>query len=117
MRSRCSMTPRTRASVWGLVGPSPSAMAASIAPTGSCPRISAAYRMSSARLRALVRAAIGSADGVQDFTRPRYDESRVSTLTFSPCVMNSGTWISWPVSSVAGLVRPVALSPATPGSV
>src|SRR3954467_6399685 len=53
----------------------------------------------------------------QAFTRPRYDESRVSTLTFSPWVMNSGTWISWPVSSVAGLVRPVALSPTTPGSV
>ena len=41
----------------------------------------------------------------------------MSTLTFSPWVMNSGTWISWPVSSVAGLVRPVALSPARPGSV
>jgi hypothetical protein len=41
----------------------------------------------------------------------------VSTLTFSPWLMNSGTWISWPVSRVAGLVRPVALSPARPGSV
>ena len=41
----------------------------------------------------------------------------MSTLTFSPWLMNSGTWISWPVSSVAGLVPPVALSPARPGSV
>ena len=38
----------------------------------------------------------------------------MSTLTFSPWWMNSGTWISWPVSTVAGLVRPVALSPTTP---
>src|SRR5215212_2317466 len=53
----------------------------------------------------------------QAFTRPRYDESRVSTLTRSPWVMNNGTWIWWPVSRVAGLVRPVALSPTTPGSV
>src|SRR5215208_6877475 len=35
----------------------------------------------------------------QAFTRPRYDESRVSTLTFSPWVMNNGTWIWCPVSS------------------
>ena len=41
----------------------------------------------------------------------------MSTLTFSPWLMKSGTWISWPVSSVAGLVRPVAESPARPGSV
>src|SRR6266702_1853896 len=36
--------------------------------------------------------------------RPRYLPSRVSTLTFSPVEMNSGTWISAPVSTVAGLV-------------
>ena len=32
---------------------------------------------------------------------------RVSTLIFSPVVMNSGTWIWTPVCSVAGLVPPV----------
>lgn len=42
---------------------------------------------------------------------------RVSTLIFSPVVMKSGTWIWWPVSSVAGLVPPVERSPWTPGSV
>ena len=68
--------------------------------------------MSSARLRALERAAMGQA-----LTRPRYDESRVSTLTFSPVVMKSGTAIVWPVSSVAGLVPPVERSPCRPGSV
>ena len=31
----------------------------------------------------------------------------MSTFSFSPVVMNSGTWISAPVSSVAGLVPPV----------
>ena len=46
--------------------------------------------------------------------------SRVSvlTLTFSPSLMNSGTRISMPVSSVAGLVTlPLAVSPRIPGSV
>ena len=42
---------------------------------------------------------------------------RVSTLTFSPVEMNSGTWICAPVSSVAGLVPPVDRSPCRPGSV
>ena len=41
----------------------------------------------------------------------------MSTLTFSPVVTNSGTWISAPVSSVAGLVPPVERSPCRPGSV
>ena len=41
----------------------------------------------------------------------------MSTLTFSPVVMNSGTWTVAPVSSVAGLVPPVERSPWRPGSV
>src|SRR6185312_14646429 len=53
----------------------------------------------------------------QPLTRPRYRPSRVSTLTRSPVVTNSGTWISAPVSSVAGFVPPVDRSPCRPGSV
>src|SRR5690606_39351687 len=49
--------------------------------------------------------------------RPRYSPVRVSTFTFSPVVMNSGTLISAPVSRVAGLVPPVERSPCRPGSV
>ncbi len=49
--------------------------------------------------------------------RPRYSPDRVSTLIFSPVVMNSGTWISAPVSRVAGLLPPVERSPCRPGSV
>ena len=41
----------------------------------------------------------------------------MSTLTFSPVVMNSGTLIVWPVSSRAGFVPPVERSPCSPGSV
>ena len=41
----------------------------------------------------------------------------MSTRTRSPSSMNSGTWIVTPVSSVAGLVPPWAVSPRRPGSV
>ena len=41
----------------------------------------------------------------------------MSTWTFSPLVMNNGTWISKPVSSRAGLVPPLDRSPCSPGSV
>ena len=50
-------------------------------------------------------------------TRPRYSPDSVETFTFSPVVMNSGTWICLPVSKVAGLVPPVERSPCRPGSV
>src|SRR5262249_13068269 len=50
-------------------------------------------------------------------TRPRYSPVRVSTLTTSPSLRNNGTWTTAPVSSVAGLVPPWAVSPRTPGSV
>src|SRR4030095_8900295 len=49
-------------------------------------------------------------------TRRRYRPSRVSPFSCSPVVMNSGTWIWAPVSSVAGLVPPVERSPCRPGS-
>src|SRR5438093_1312043 len=55
--------------------------------------------------------------GQAQLTRPRYRPSRVSTFSFSPVVMNSGTWIWAPVSSVAGFVPPVERSPWRPGSV
>ena len=41
----------------------------------------------------------------------------VLTLTSSPLSRYSGTWISSPVTSVAGLVLPVAVAPFTPGVV
>ncbi len=81
--------PVTSASVYGFSGGSPLALrrrltSASVA-SGSLPRMSASKRMSSARRRAFLRAAI------RQFTRPRYDPSRVSTLTRVPDSMNSGT--------------------------
>src|SRR5262249_56593076 len=81
----------------------------------------------SARLRALLRAGTaagqvpggqaGGAHALGGHARPRYSPVRVSTLIFSPVVMNNGTWIWTPVCSVAGLVPPVDRSPWTPGSV
>ena len=46
-----------------------------------------------------------------------YSPLRVSTLTRSPGLTNSGTWMTRPVSSVAGLRAPDTRSPCTPGSV
>jgi hypothetical protein len=42
---------------------------------------------------------------------------RVSTRIFSPSFTNSGTCTTAPVSIVAGLVEPEAVSPLMPGSV
>src|SRR5579883_399832 len=50
-------------------------------------------------------------------TRSRYSPERVSTRTLSPSFRKSGTCTTAPVSSVAGLVPPVAVSPRIPGSV
>ena len=50
-------------------------------------------------------------------TRVRYLSSRRSTRITWPSSMKSGTCTVAPVSSVAGLVAPVAVSPRTPGSV
>src|SRR5919107_1250260 len=50
-------------------------------------------------------------------TLVRYSLDRVSTLTRSPTLMKSGTCTTTPVSRVAGLVPPVAVSPLSPGSV
>lgn len=55
--------------------------------------------------------------GAYAFTRLRYEPSRVSTSTTSPSLMNKGTRISTPVSSLAGFVVLVAVSPFKPGSV
>ena len=49
--------------------------------------------------------------------RPRYSPVRVSTRAMTPASRCSGTWITWPVERVAGLVRPVAELPRTPGAV
>src|SRR5215470_2080463 len=68
----------------------------------------------------LARAGLSTSPGHQapaTATRPRYSPVRVSTLTTSPSLRNSGTWTTAPVSSVAGLVPPWAVSPRTPGSV
>ena len=47
----------------------------------------------------------------------RYSPVLVSMRITSPWLMKSGTLTSAPVSTVAGLVEPVAVSPRTPGSV
>src|SRR5690606_17263978 len=52
-----------------------------------------------------------------DHTRDRYSLVRVSMRTLSPCSTKSGTCTTSPVSRVAGLVAPVAVSPLKPGSV
>lgn len=46
-----------------------------------------------------------------------YSHVRVSILILSPVLMNRGTLISAPVSTVAGFVAFVAVSPLIPGSV
>ena len=46
-----------------------------------------------------------------------YSPVLVSTRIISPSLMKIGTLISAPVSSVAGFVTFVAVSPFTPGSV
>src|SRR5829696_2564122 len=50
-------------------------------------------------------------------TLVRYSLERVSTRTRSPTLTKSGTCTTTPVSSVAGLLPPVAVSPLRPGSV
>lgn len=52
-----------------------------------------------------------------DYTRDRYSPVLVSILILSPCSTNRGTFTFAPVSTVAGLVAPVAVSPLNPGSV
>src|SRR5215207_1210694 len=50
-------------------------------------------------------------------TLVRYSLERVSTRTLSPALIKSGTCTTIPVSRVAGLDPPVAVSPLRPGSV
>lgn len=51
------------------------------------------------------------------FLRSRYSPVAVSTLTISPCLMNAGTLITRPVSSVASLSTLEVVSPFTTSSV
>ena len=51
------------------------------------------------------------------FTRFTYEPSRVSTSMSSPSFINNGTRTSAPVSTFAGFVALVAVSPLSPGSV
>src|SRR5690606_26594811 len=51
------------------------------------------------------------------FTREIYSPVRVSTRRFSPSWMNSGTFTTAPVSSLAGFDPPDEVSPRRPGSV
>src|SRR5690606_29773185 len=51
------------------------------------------------------------------FARSIYLSSRRSTRITSPSSRKRGTWTTAPVSSRAGFVPPVAVSPRTPGSV
>ncbi len=55
--------------------------------------------------------------GSYQFAFSRYSPLRVSTLIMSPTLMKRGTWIVMLVSSFAGLLPPVAVSPLKPGSV
>src|SRR3990167_8924733 len=49
--------------------------------------------------------------------RDRYSPVRVSTLMQSPSLRNKGTRTTAPVSNLAALLPPAAVSPRTPGSV
>ena len=51
------------------------------------------------------------------YTRERYSPVRVSILITSSCSTNKGTYTVAPVSTTAGFVAPVAVSPLNPGSV
>src|SRR3954451_392797 len=53
----------------------------------------------------------------RSYTRSRYVPVRVSTRIVSPWFTNSGTLTTRPVSVLAGLVPPLAVSPRKPGSV
>jgi len=55
-------------------------------------------------------------DFVYSLTRSMYDFFSVSILILSPSLINKGTLILAPVSTVAGLVAFVAVLPLTPGS-
>ena len=52
-----------------------------------------------------------------DYTRERYSPVLVSILITSSVSTKSGTYTVAPVSTVAGFVAPVAVSPLKPGSV
>ncbi len=54
---------------------------------------------------------------ISNYTLDRYSPVRVSILITSPCSTNRGTYTVAPVSTIAGLVAPVAVSPLKPGSV
>src|SRR5829696_388079 len=69
------------------------------------------------RLPAGRPAAQGPLQSTARQTLVRYSLERVSTLTWSPTLTKSGTCTTTPVSRVAGLVPPVAVSPLRPGSV
>ena len=55
--------------------------------------------------------------GIHSLAREMYSPLRVSTLSRSPSSTNNGTLTTAPVSRVAGLLPPWAVSPLTPGSV
>ena len=57
-----------------------------------------------------------SRHAVQLLTRSTYSPVRVSTLMMLPILMKPGTMNSAPVSTLAGLVTLVAVSPLAPGA-
>ena len=50
-------------------------------------------------------------------TRDWYSPVSVLTRTLSPSLTNGGTWMTRPVSSVAGLTCALAVAPLMPGTV
>ena len=56
-------------------------------------------------------------DDNRTYARDRYAPSEVSTLIFSPSLMNGGTWTIKPVSVLAGFVTLEAVALFRPGSV
>ena len=54
---------------------------------------------------------------LNNYARDRYSPVLVSILILSPWLTNRGTATVAPVSTVAGLLAPVAVSPLNPGSV
>src|SRR4051794_11145980 len=50
-------------------------------------------------------------------TRDWYSPVSVLTRTLSPSLTNGGTWMTRPVSSVAGLIWLLAVAPLIPGAV
>src|ERR1700680_3280832 len=87
-------------------------------PTRSYPCHNSRLKLTTLRRTARMAQSVVHSAPPSAYALPANSRVSVWTLTFSPSLMNRGTRISSPVSSVASLVTlPLAVSPRVPGSV